>query len=128
MIETFPGQEFAPSAQLVACIDACLSCAQSCTSCADACLSEEHVGELRRCIRLNADCADVCALTAAVLSRQTSPDPMLVRAVVQTCATACAACGAECEQHAQMHEHCAVCARACHECEQACRALLATLG
>ncbi|PZR52449.1 four-helix bundle copper-binding protein [Xylanimonas oleitrophica] len=128
MVETFPGEGFAPSSELVACIEACLGCAQSCTACADACLSEEHVGELRRCIRLNADCADVCSTTAAVLSRQTSPDLELVRAVLQACMTACAACGTECEQHAQMHEHCAVCARACRACEQACRALLAELG
>ena len=38
------------------------------------------------------------------------------------------ACGDECEQHAQMHEHCRVCAEACRRCERACADLLATLG
>jgi hypothetical protein len=52
MVETFPGQGAAALAELVTCIDACVECAQACTACADACLSEEHVGELRRCIRL----------------------------------------------------------------------------
>ncbi|WP_338403997.1 four-helix bundle copper-binding protein [Cellulosimicrobium arenosum] len=27
-----------------------------------------------------------------------------------------------------MHEHCAVCARSCRACEQACRELLSALG
>ena len=35
--------------------------AQVCTACADACLGEDDVGELTRCIRLDLDCADLCA-------------------------------------------------------------------
>src|SRR3546814_3468642 len=44
-------------------------CAQTCTMCADACLAEDMVGELRRCIRLNLDCADLCKTTAAEIGR-----------------------------------------------------------
>ena len=36
----------------------------------------------------------------------------------------CGACAAECNRHAQMHEHCAVCADACRACEEACEAAL----
>jgi hypothetical protein len=42
--------------------------------CADACLGEEKVEMLRRCIRLNLDCADVCNATGRMLSRQQEPD------------------------------------------------------
>ncbi|POX38599.1 four-helix bundle copper-binding protein [Streptomyces sp. Ru73] len=113
---------------LVSCLDQVLECAQACTVCADACLAEEQVAELRRCIRTDLNCADVCHATARVLSRFTGEDADLVRDVLETCATVCLACGAECERHASMHEHCAVCAEACRNCADACQALLATLA
>ena len=95
-------------------------CAQTCLLCADACLAEDMVADLRRCIRLNLDCADLCRTTAAVLGRQVSPDPGVLRAVLEACRAACEACGDECGSHADMHEHCRVCAEACQRCEQAC--------
>jgi hypothetical protein len=36
--------------------------------------------------------------------------------------------GDECELHADMHEHCRICAEACRRCEQACQELLAAIG
>jgi hypothetical protein len=113
---------------LTACIEACVECAQACTACADACLSEDMVAELRTCIRTDLDCADVCEATGRVLSRHTGYDANLTRAVLEACAAACRACGDECSRHAEMHEHCRVCAEACRRCEQACRALIDALG
>ena len=110
--------------KLAECIEACLACAQTCTACADACLSEDMVAEMRRCIRLNLDCADVCAATGRVLTRRAETDPALVRSLVEACRAACAD---ECEKHAGMHEHCRVCAEACRRCEAACAALLTDL-
>lgn len=112
---------------LVAGIDQVLECAQACTVCADACMAEEQVSDLRRCVRTDLDCADVCNATARVLSRFRGDDADVVRDVLETCATVCLACGAECERHAKAHEHCAVCAEACRSCAAACRSLLATL-
>ena len=114
--------------KLRACIDACVECAQACTACADACLSEDTVAELTECIRKNLDCADVCAATGKALSRQTGNNAEVGRALLEACRTACKACGDECAEHAQMHEHCRVCAEACRRCEQACADLLASLG
>ena len=51
---------------LIHCIEACYDCAQTCTVCADACLGEEMVRDLVRCIRLDLDCADICAATGQV--------------------------------------------------------------
>ena len=113
---------------LIACIEACFECAQACTACADACLSEDMVAELTTCIRTNLDCADVCDTTGRVLSRHTGYDANLTRAVLEACAAACKACGDECGSHAEMHEHCRICAEACRRCEQACRALISLLG
>jgi hypothetical protein len=86
------------------------------------------VADLTKCIRTNLDCADMCDTTGRILSRHTGYDANLTRAVVQACALACKACADECARHADMHEHCRVCAAECRLCEQACRELLAALG
>ncbi|MEJ5913435.1 four-helix bundle copper-binding protein [Pseudokineococcus sp. 1T1Z-3] len=120
-----------PAAQqdlLAAAVAAALGCSQACTACADSCLSESDVTDMRRCISTDLTCADVCAMTARVLSRQTSPDADVVRAVLVACIAACTTCGEECAAHADHHEHCRVCAQACQECAQACRALLDVLA
>ncbi len=129
MLDTYP-QDLGDidKERLAACIDACVECAQACTACGDACLSEDMVAELTTCIRTNLDCADVCDATARVLSRHTGYDANLTRAVLQACVAVCKACGDECSQHAQMHDHCRVCAESCRRCEQACRDLLGSLG
>jgi hypothetical protein len=128
MIETHPAQPGIDGAVLSRCIEACHDCAQSCTACADACLGEQDVQTLVRCIRLNLDCADVCATTGNVLSRQTEFDATLARAVVQACAEACRVCGGECERHAEHMEHCRVCAESCRDCEQACNEILTAIA
>ncbi len=109
------------------CIDAALECASTCTACADACLGEADVMPLRRCIRLNQDCADACGITARVLSRNFDGDPEFVRDLLEACARICAACGAECQHHARHHEHCKVCAAVCQRCEEQCRTTLRAL-
>ena len=113
---------------LLRCIEECFDCAASCTACADADLAEDDVGEMARCIRLCLDCGDACVATARIVTRQTATDLGVVRAIVQACAEACRACGAECERHAAHHEHCRLCAEACRRCERACDDLLAAIG
>jgi hypothetical protein len=128
LLETHPSPASIDREALIACIEACFDCAQSCTACADACLAEEDVEAVVRCIRRCQDCSDVCGVTGRVLSRQTEPEPGVVRALVEACAAACGACAEECEAHAGHHDHCAVCAQACRRCEEACKALLAVLA
>jgi len=111
-------------ATLARCIDECLACAQACTACADACLAEDSVEQLRRCITTDLDCADLCATTARVLSRQTDPHPAMLRIVLEACMNACRECAEECEVHADHHEHCRLCAEACRRCAKACQDLL----
>jgi hypothetical protein len=105
---------------LANCIAECFECAQTRTACADACLSEEDVAELRKCIRLNLDCADVCGTTGRVTTRQTEYDAPTSTAQVDSCREACATCAAECERHG----HCRICGEACRRCEQGCTKLL----
>ena len=115
---------------LVRCIEECVSCAQACTACADACLSEseDQLPMLRKCIRSNEDCADICNTAARILSRHTGYDANVTRTVLQACVTVCRSCGDECQSHASQHEHCRICAEACHHCEQACQELIEALG
>jgi hypothetical protein len=124
MLQTTPSASRWDLDALARSIDSCFDCAQACTASADACLGEEMVSELTRCISLNLTCSDVCAATGFALSRQISSDDPVSGALLEVCALACAGCAAECERHAEMHEHCHVCAEACRACEQHCRGLL----
>jgi hypothetical protein len=109
---------------LAAAIDALQECAQACSADIDADLSEPNLTEMVACIRLCQDCVDVCTAAAAVLSRPAAPDARVVQALLDASVAACAGCGAECQRHAAMHEHCRVCAEACLRCELACRNLI----
>ncbi|MEV7040393.1 hypothetical protein [Amycolatopsis sp. NPDC051061] len=77
-------------------------------------------------MRTDLDCADVCATTARVLSRHTGYDANIIRALREACAMVGKSCGDECGPHAEMHEHCRICADACRSCERACRDLMST--
>jgi hypothetical protein len=112
---------------LIDAIDAAHACAQTCTSCADACLAEEMVAQLRQCIRLNLDCADVCEALATLGSRRTGSNEAVIRKLLDTCITACRLCAEECARHAGQHEHCRVCAASCQHCEAACQDALSGL-
>ena len=128
MLSTHPNANGQNLDAIAGLVEAAFDCAQTCTSCADACLAEDMVKDLRYCIRQDLDCADVCDATARILSRQTEPDWTLIRAQVEACQVACKTCGDECEKHADMHEHCRVCAESCRRCEEACRRVLSEIG
>jgi hypothetical protein len=128
MLQTHPAPSRLDTDALVECIEACFGCAQSCTACADACLAEDMVAELRQCIRLNLDCADICGTTGRLLSRQTQTNRDLLMVQVEACLQACRRCGDECQKHAEMHEHCRVCMKACKRCEAACNALIGAMA
>jgi hypothetical protein len=128
IISTHPDVKGNISEALVRCIDECYACAPACTACADACVAEEMVQQLRQCIRLNLDCADVCAATGALASRRTGSNEQILRQMLQVCAAACQVCGEECQRNARQHEHCRICAEACRRCEQACQEAMRDVG
>lgn len=126
MIATHPDVKGNTNQALLQFIDAGYECAQTCTSCADACLAEPMVDELRQCIRLNLDCAEVCVATATVANRRTGSNEAVIRQLLEVCATACRLCAEECDRHASKHDHCRICAESCRRCERACQAALKT--
>ncbi|MFW5775235.1 MAG: four-helix bundle copper-binding protein [Chitinivibrionales bacterium] len=85
----------------------------SCIACIDASLALERNKELRHCIRLCQDTADILRATADVIGRQTDPDWQIVRAQLQACITAASYCGNECDEHSARYDFCLSCAEAC---------------
>ena len=128
MVQTNPTQASVDESTLVECIEACFDCAQSCTACADACISEGDTQMLACCIRFCLDRTDVCDATGKIMSRQTAFEAHMARAALEACTRACRICGDECEQHADHHEHCRVCAEVCRHCESACNNALSAVG
>ncbi|MBI5547102.1 MAG: four-helix bundle copper-binding protein [Deltaproteobacteria bacterium] len=128
MMKTMPQKPFAARDALVDCIRACSICQQACVACADACMGEKAIDRLKRCIRLNLDCADICVATERVLSRQEAPDLSLLRHQVESLALACRVCADECAHHKDAYAHCKVCMDACKACEQSCNDLLGSAG
>ena len=128
MIATHPQVHGPVDDVLVRCTDLCFDCAQTCVSCADACLGEPSVDELRQCIRMNLDCADICNATGTVTTRRTGTNDEVVRRLIEACAEACELCAAECGRHADRHEHCRVCAETCRQCERVCREAAIAIG
>jgi hypothetical protein len=102
------------------CIEACFSCAESCEACATACLRESDVSRLARCIQLDRDCADICAVAGRYMSR----DSEYAKNMCRVCADVCDACAAECDKHKSM-EHCRICAESCRACASECRRMMA---
>lgn len=101
------------------CIQACSTCALVCETCAASCLREDDVKTMARCIELDRDCADLCALAAVLMTRDSANAP----AICKLCAEACRACAQECGKH-QM-DHCQACAEACRKCAEECERMAA---
>ncbi|MDF7813855.1 four-helix bundle copper-binding protein [Hymenobacter sp. YC55] len=100
-------------------LDALQACVAACEQCASACLREDDVQMMVPCITLDRDCADICALAARLLARNSPHATHLLG----ECAEICRLCGAECAQHAA--PHCQECAAACRRGEEACRQAMA---
>lgn len=124
ILDTVPTDIRLSTNDLATAIDACLRCAQSCTTCADADLVEKDIDEMRACIALCIDCADVCEVTARLLSRPAHSDHLVLHPLLQACVRVCENCAEECARHAHHHRHCAICERDCRTCARACQALL----
>lgn len=126
ILDTVPTGVPLSTATVAAAIDTCVRCVQTCTTCANADLAEEEVDELRVCAALCITCADVCDVTARVLSRPAQSDQFIVHQLLRACVRACESSAEECARHAHHHRHCAICEHVCRACIQACLALLDT--
>jgi hypothetical protein len=128
MLRASPRSDTVDLELLASCIGECFAGAQSCTACADACLGEDDFEALRRCIRLNLDCAEVCDSTGHILSRQLDPEPAVLRRQLELLVYVCGLCGDECARHAPMHAHCRLCMDSCRRCERSGQLVLQALS
>jgi hypothetical protein len=90
-------------------------CAAACEICLDSCLSEDDVKMMTECIRLDRDCAKICALTGSMIASHSS----FAGQMVKLCEEICEKCADECSRH--KYDHCQQCAESCRECASACR-------
>ena len=109
-----------PHQKYTACIEACNTCAVACNHGAASCLKEPDVKMMAKCIAMDMDCAQICALAAAIMARGSDH----AQAICAVCADICQACGDECARHDMAH--CQECAKACHACAKSCRSMAAT--
>lgn len=108
-----------PHEKFTTCIDACNACAVACNHCAASCLQEQDVKAMARCIALDIDCAEICLLAAAAMSRGSEQ----AKAICTACAEVCRVCGDQCARHPM--EHCQRCAQACRRCAEECSRMAA---
>jgi len=97
-------------------IETLYKCVVACNHCAASCLKEEDVKMMADCIRLDLDCAEICQVTANLLSRGSEHGSHLLK----ECGEICGLCATEGEKHSGKMEHCKECAEACRACETAC--------
>jgi hypothetical protein len=94
---------------------ACIACTIACENCATECLHEQDAKMMARCIELDRDCADICALAVRLMARGSE----FAARICAVCAEVCDACAQECGKHD--NEHCKRCAEACRKCAEECR-------
>jgi hypothetical protein len=113
----------------VDCLDACTACAAVCNEASHHCLTQIQKGSTdkdhhARAHHLAMDCAAVCAVSAALVARQ-SP---LMDAQCNACADACRRCAEECEKGQSDAGIMKDCVRICRECERSCREMVRAMG
>lgn len=129
MLRSHPHADKQRATDYAEALKALSTCAEICTACADACLGEsDQLEHLRRCIRTNLDCSDICQATARVLMRQTETSHEMIHAQLHACILACQVCADECDAHSEEHDHCRICAEACRYCQERCNALLGAIS
>jgi hypothetical protein len=106
------------------CIKACQECSRSCNETFHHCYDQVAQGkkEHAKALRLVADCAKFCNLSADMVA---SDSPLMVYSCA-ACAEACKACATECDKHEASEMK--GCAKACFACEKTCRAMVSAMG
>jgi hypothetical protein len=124
MLHPFPAEQGNDRALMADAVRTLFDCAQACTACAGSCLSEERITSLRKAIRISLDCAELCEVTARMLSQRDAYDTDLTRAQLRACMELCLRSAEECARRGRGPD----CVETCHRCVESCWALLGRLG
>ncbi|MFD1803244.1 four-helix bundle copper-binding protein [Mixta tenebrionis] len=90
-------------------INHCYRCAIACERCISAAQLSSEQESMYDCLRLAAQCAALCRLTAQCVSE----DSKAAVALYPICAAACRACAVECEKYSLLS--CSYCAQICRQ-------------
>lgn len=117
------GDQVSPA--LISAIEACAECARATAALAERYAPEEG-DQLRDCVQLSLDCAEMCTAAGEMASRGAGSNGSMVAQLLLACASTADLCAFECEQHSDASPQCAFCARVCRACAEACRKALAS--
>lgn len=94
-------------------------CETACRNCVDALLEGSEPALRRAGVALAASCAEICAMTAALLTRSDPRVGRMSRSALDLCAEACTNCAEECAR---------LPGPVPRRCADSCRSVLGTLG
>lgn len=98
------------------CIQNCVQCAQVCEQMIQHCLSKGGMHSEPSHIRLLQDCADICAVSAKFMMRESKLHPK----TCGVCAEACLVCAEDCDRMSD-DEMMKMCADVCRRCAESCQ-------
>ena len=107
-------------------IEALTACTQACIMDAD---EDADMGRgFGKCSGYCANCADVCDTMTRMMLRMSGADLQVMMSMMQTTIVMCRACSAECMMHAEMSEHCRMCAMACDQAVMAMEKMMGSMS
>jgi uncharacterized protein YmfQ (DUF2313 family) len=113
------GYEMSPDMRQ--CIDNCTACHQICLQTIQHCLGMGGKHAEQRHIRVMADCAQICAVSADFMLRMSD----LHGRTCGVCAEACRRCADDCERLAGGDKAMLACADVCRRCAESCQRMAA---
>ncbi|WP_188510734.1 aldehyde dehydrogenase [Conyzicola nivalis] len=105
------------------CIEACAAAEQAATMCADAAMGEGMAKMMSMC----ANTADMTHTMMRMMMRPTGYDMASMMGMLEATMMMCRACATECMMHADMSDHCAMCAEVCTNAVTAMEELKASM-
>jgi hypothetical protein len=111
-------------AMMQECMEALSACVQACIMCADA----DAVEGMGTCAAICSNCADVCDTMMRMMLRMNGWDMQVMTSMMQSTIVMCRACSAECMMHAEMSEHCRMCAMACDQAVMAMEKMMGSMS
>ena len=105
------------------CIEACSAASMAATMCADS----DAGDTMARCASMCMNTADVSTTMMRMMMRPAGYDLGSMTTMMSACMAMGEACAMECETHADMSEHCRICASACRAMIDACTRAMSSL-
>lgn len=125
MMKTMPADKMmgVDMAMMQECVEACSAVSMAATMCADSDMGTD----MAKCSSMCMNMADVATTMTRMMLRPMGYDMTSMRAMMMACVEMGRACSAECMTHADMDEHCRMCAKACDAMVMACEKAMSSM-